>query len=629
MLRDSAKLRLIKLGAGAPERTAEGMRFPISSGMRLQGSHQDGAIRIRTIFEPGIHPLVSVRSVSTGVYALQVQPDAKTIRLTLWDSQKLARTTLQTFTAPHPLQPGQEYELELRAVGSTLTARLDDQLLGSVEDSRLPTGEFGVDNSGGLPAVVRSIEFLDLDVPVQASSSPDSAERWQDVLHDAAKLDLGGAVDRTPEGLRFSGIGNAKILSVTGRQDAAVRARMVHGGMRLALMAHKSASRYYRLFVRNNNLVLDESELTGHSDLREVSLPSWLQTGQEYTLELRVVGQVITAKFNGEIQFTVPNITRADLRFAISNIDNGPPTVIKTLEVLDLDVPAKASPSPAPQVSASPPTEPWQDLLHDPGKANLDGGAERTPDGMLLTGDRAGVRLKGPRHDAAVRARVIFGGQRLGMIAREGRSPTSRIYDLFPRGNDQIVLALYEGPVGKPRDLRVFSLHDVLKPGEEYTSELRAVGPALTAKFNGEVLGTITDTTLTQGNFGIAAVDAAGTPTLIKSLEVLDLYAPAQASPSPAPQARSLPRLRPSRNGRMPCAISHCSLSTTVTSRRKASSSAVAAPCNSDRFQSATVRCVCAPLSVPFLRACSFVPGLVIPAKRFTPSKSRIPPRPN
>ena len=97
-----------------------------------------------------------------------------------------------------------------------------------------------------------------------------------------------------------------------------------------------------------------------------------------------------------------------------------------------------------------------------------------------------------------------------------------------------------ERPVDEQRgvgDVGAQPLREPLQPGQDYELELRAVGQTLTAKLNGKVLGTVTDTALPEGSFGIGASEH-GAPSLVKALEVLDLDAPGGASTTPAAAAK-------------------------------------------------------------------------------------------
>lgn len=153
------------------ERTADGLRLPANAraGIRGMGITRNGAIRIRAVYSPTIKPVIIARAFGPGSYGLYLFTP-NTVLLQYWDNESDRGKPIQTFPIPAPVQPGQDYELELHAVGSTLTVKLNGEILGSAEDSRLPKGGFVIftgSGSGGQvqspPTLVRSIEILDLD----------------------------------------------------------------------------------------------------------------------------------------------------------------------------------------------------------------------------------------------------------------------------------------------------------------------------------------------------------------------------------------------------------------------------------------------------------------------------------
>lgn len=345
VLRDPTKLQL----ADGAERTADGLQLPAKSTSRVQGTCKDAAIRIRSIFDPRNRAIANARSSSPGNYSL-IANDEKTIRLYFWGGPAMGSTTLQTFPVPRPLQPGQEYELELRAVGSTLTARLDGQLLGSVEDSRLSSGAFGVNNSAqqsdAPPLVVRSVEFLDLDQPAAVSPSPslpvskspdpkfppgqwvklftkpedlpadvrkpDSGVKWEDGVLEAAapfsqrsplRIKNGGIMFKTPLDAKFQ-----------------LRLRDKTGDEFYALNSNGSVSRAARV---NGSLKLDE--LT--------KPPSLLAAKFLIQWEFFAIGNRLIAKRDGTIIATTLDTNIADGNPSIANAIG----TFRDIEVINLD----------------------------------------------------------------------------------------------------------------------------------------------------------------------------------------------------------------------------------------------------------------------------------------------------
>jgi hypothetical protein len=149
------------------ERTPEGLRLSgkgASLLTREQAPRRDGAIRMRAIFSGGLRVQLLSRSSSSGRYQLYAA-DAKSITMNLWSNVTSHSTNLRTFQLPVPLQPGQEYELELRVVGPTLTAKFNGRELGTFTDGTLFQGAYGIGASEANPTstLVKSLEVLNLD----------------------------------------------------------------------------------------------------------------------------------------------------------------------------------------------------------------------------------------------------------------------------------------------------------------------------------------------------------------------------------------------------------------------------------------------------------------------------------
>ena len=157
----------------------------------------DGALRFRTRFEVVTKSRLSVRARynKNGLtYALMALTPAK-IALQIWSGDGSTKT-LKDFTLTSPLVAGQEYQLELRAVGSTLSARLDGKTLGQVEDATIHEGAFMIGLGAGQPVTVRALEYLDLSAPnssrasVAPSATPAAVSSlpWMKAFADLSKL---------------------------------------------------------------------------------------------------------------------------------------------------------------------------------------------------------------------------------------------------------------------------------------------------------------------------------------------------------------------------------------------------------------------------------------------------------
>ena len=70
--------------------------------------------------------------------------------------------------------------------------------------------------------------------------------------------------------------------------------------------------------------------------------------------------------------------------------------------------------------------------------------------------------------------------------------------------------------------------------------ELRTVGQTITAMFNGEVVGQITDGTFAEGIFDVQFQEHSATKSKIKALEVLNLDTPVKPGAAVEPGATPL-----------------------------------------------------------------------------------------
>jgi serine/threonine protein kinase/formylglycine-generating enzyme required for sulfatase activity len=178
----------------------------------------------------------------------------------------------------------------------------------------------------------------------------------------------------------------------------------------------------------------------------------------------------------------------------------------------------------------SPSTEPWEDVLRDPAKLGLAGGAERTPEGLRIPEAGSAMRHlgQGPLRDGAVRMRATFGAAVPQLHARAAQGVG--LYQLSTIGEKAIELDRYDSLTRQSTHLREFPLREPLQAGQDYELELRVVGQTLTAKFNGEVLGTVGDGALLEGPFGVGVSAHNAASALVKALEVLDLDWPVDSN---------------------------------------------------------------------------------------------------
>jgi formylglycine-generating enzyme required for sulfatase activity/predicted Ser/Thr protein kinase len=340
------------------------------------------------------------------------------------------------------------------------------------------------------------------------------AEPWRNVLGDPAQLALEGAVERTPEGLRFRAAGSA--LFRPPKRDAAIRLRATFGGSRVTLCARTNHAGKYQLYnYEGKALVLERHDAAADRwiTLRSLPLPQPLQPGQDYELELRVVGQTLTAKLNGEVLGTVTDGTLTDGTFGVNGIGrDAAPALIKSLEVLDLDAPG-AAPASAPVYPAA---EPWQDLLSAPARLGLFVGAAVTPQGLLLPQNAAANFRAGGSH-GALRIKTVY-PHNVALRARSNDRATAN-YWLVIVAPDKLRLKRTLG--ADTEVLRDFVLPQPLAAGAEYELELRAVGATLSVTLDGTLLGEVHDEALPGGVFSVS--NFSRDPVTLKALQFLPL----------------------------------------------------------------------------------------------------------
>ena len=202
-----------------------------------------------------------------------------------------------------------------------------------------------------------SAQALDSAAPTAALPLSPSTEPWKDMLRDPTQLKLGNNATVTPEGqMRLTGLSTVHFLAQGPKRDGAVRmlATFDPRAADVQLQARRNGNSVYSL-----TLVTDQRLQLGHWDseakktniLREISLRQPLRSGEDYEMELRAVGQTLTAKFNGKVVTTFTDGIYPDGVFSIGATETKPVlSVVKALELLDLDA-AK----PAATISSSSP----------------------------------------------------------------------------------------------------------------------------------------------------------------------------------------------------------------------------------------------------------------------------------
>jgi hypothetical protein len=389
------------------------------------------------------------------------------------------------------------------------------------------------------------------NLPVSKSSDPKfPAGKWvkvftkpEDLPADLSKPDRGV----TWEDGWIKGDGRKLLQMITAASNVGVRARVMRkvtggdakgGGVSGITLRSDSSQRYQLKLLDDRMLGLRfvGQQSTGTTVL-ESPLPSPLLAGQEITLEFATVGNRLIARAGNSVLKLVSVADATSGSVFISGNDD-----LRDIEAINLDGLPEAEALRLLGVDEqgndlrgkTGAAEAWIDVLRDPSIVTLTKGAEITPEGLRLPGGSGAyvARGKSLRGDVAMRVRTTFGGARLQLRSRSDRRG---FYALTVVDDKTISIQRFDLAANKGISLRTFALTSPLKPGEDYEMEFRCVGPALTASLNGEVLGTVSDGTHTEGGCVLSAWEASQTTALAKAFSVLDLSkASASAASSPS-----------------------------------------------------------------------------------------------
>jgi hypothetical protein len=474
-------------------------------------------------------------------YFLSLDLPEKRLHLALFhDSQS---QTLQSWPLPRAYGPDEWARVELRAVGDALTVSLDGAVLGTVHDTTL-TEPGAIDVWASANGYFRDIVYVPLDkVTTQRPSEalePNAIKLWD----SPAKIPKVQGVKWEDNALRIDGHG---LISAPLSRDAILRASIrANSDAQTPYLnlrgqvtnAHMTESYALGLDVNRGVIALIFHEDTRRREIQSWPLPRIYQPNEWVRLEFRAIGEELTISVEGQRLGTVRD-TALDKAGAVTLFAaaNG---YFRDIVYVPLDQPVVGSSANSP--SSTPASEPWQDVLHDPAKLELIRTVERTPEGLRFSNSSA-AKLQpghGPHRDGAVRMRSVFGDIRAQLRVRD--SAAGR-YQLYANSANLITLERINFPTWQPTNLQNFRPSKPFQPGQAYELELRMVGQTLTAKLDGNVLGTTTDGIFSEGNFGVSTI-GQGAPVLVSDLEVLDLDAPgatASSATTPASATKDAP----------------------------------------------------------------------------------------
>jgi hypothetical protein len=288
------------------ETKGNALRLPARSSARLRDSagQSDGAIRLIAQLEPSQSgPAIAARIQDTGSrYVLSVKSET-VVRLAqmLGNGEEIV---LKDFSLSKPLQPAKPYELELRAVGSTLTAKLNGATLGEVNESSLRDGMMSVSLDLANPVLIAALQYLPLGSSTPATTN--ATEQWTNVLDDSNFLSRNPGIKKDGEGFTVTGWTN---LLAKPARNVAVRLTL-ENSLRvypLRVSVRSSPEGQYSLYIRSTHGITVrryDTASKGDTLLIEQPIPANLPADQDVLVEFRVVGPRLSVKVNGEeLQF--------------------------------------------------------------------------------------------------------------------------------------------------------------------------------------------------------------------------------------------------------------------------------------------------------------------------------------
>ncbi|HBJ86211.1 MAG TPA: hypothetical protein DDZ88_20570 [Verrucomicrobiales bacterium] len=358
-----------KLASQPSDLTPEGLRLTGNRMMKQERApKRDGALRMQTHFVPGTQgPQLRVRNAAYDAqsYSLNIDADGRAAVLRRLAKADGGTGKLGEFPLPKPLSAGEDYELELRAVGSQFTVRFNGQALGEAEDAAIAEGMFGIASASTEPVLVKTLEYLNLDgstlsqsppLPVSKSVPPYPPGQWVKVLASVADLppdaraknlltwQPDGWIVRKESGsapsafnlLRRTGKNGG--IRLRGRVDAALNMDALTSlWVRKQSVARTDANDSYRLGLRaplpgqvTLNYWMEKERRSVDLHVHTPQPP--LADGAEFTLELVAIGTQLHARFNG---VALPVIT--DTRLTTGEVGLHPLHPVRDVEVINLD----------------------------------------------------------------------------------------------------------------------------------------------------------------------------------------------------------------------------------------------------------------------------------------------------
>jgi serine/threonine protein kinase len=465
----------------------EGLLHMQSTNLYKPSPSPDGAIRVESVIRQLPHVInLGGRRLDgdQGRYTFGISADAKYLLMRFIPKDQAKTQTLQSCTLPTPIKFGDHLKLELRIQGSQITGLWNGVAVLQTQDQRLTAaGEWGLDV---VDASIKSVEVQSL--PAAA------AESWVDAFHDPSGLSFAGQSKPTITlaGMQMNGASGMKLEHGPAR-DGAVRIRTGMGngmgtdGNGVSIRGRQSTGNktFYALKFSDNEarLALVDDESKPGKVLASLTLSPPYQKGQEYELELRIVGDRLTAKLDGKVIGDITDSTLQTGKFGVG-CNGGTPPLVKTVEYLNLDKVV----SPAPNLPVSQSSDPkfppgqWVKLFTkaedlpeelrkpDSGVKFEDGWIRVTPSTKPLVlpdelSGNYGVRLRAIR--AEIRTDMALRWQKSSDVADKG------LYALQINSNELLFQRLEQDKYFTLHRSRLAELPNI---GTEYAFEYGVVG---------------------------------------------------------------------------------------------------------------------------------------------------------
>lgn len=279
---------------------------------------------------------------------------------------------------------GHPIEVELRAVSSRITAKVNGEIVGSADHAAFKSGLCRMALSEG--TIIHDVQTLDLSkkpVPAAVAPSPATAakdaaapEQWVDLLQMyfalPADQQRSTVIERVPEGARLKAKA-AFHLPGGGRQNFVLRATVRGLKDWLTLVVRSSGSdrektlRYYQAKLNSDGTGrLSRTDgpqpPTGFELARFGPIPGF-DPAARHTLEFRAVDDVLTVIVDGQAMESVQDAT---LEKGGLSITGDPGMIIEKLEMADLSAQLPAAGSAAASVKDNPSVPAitgWQDAM--------------------------------------------------------------------------------------------------------------------------------------------------------------------------------------------------------------------------------------------------------------------------